>query len=302
MFDLEKKVFLLFFNCHNNILAFMETVHYIIDGQPCAVSIAGAPPFQFGRDEILSSETTDVTYHQDWYSEGYTEVPFLNEAEYESLHKGLTASIAAIVQKELGISTEGFTLEKYHHFVTRNEDHFKVVGKTRDLFADDFHFPVLELIPRLEKILGFKLNDIDPYLGHKVHIIVRINRPKSTDFNPPHKDIYEGVDIDNYIPQFLNFWIPVAGVTEKSSLPLAPRSHRIKESEILRTFDGGVVANNKYRVRMIQSWAGDTSLTRSGVKYGEVLLFSSHLIHGLATNDEEDTTRVALEFRLFKCD
>ena len=53
---------------------------------------------------------------------------------------------------------------------------------------------------------------------------------------------------------------------------------------------------------MIQSWAGDTSLTRSGVKYGEVLLFSSHLIHGLATNDEEDTTRVALEFRLFKCD
>ena len=280
----------------------MKTASYVIDGQPCAVSIVGAPPFQFGRDEVLSSATTDVTYYQDWYSEGYAEVPFLNQSEYKSLHEGLTSSIEAIVQKELGIDTNGFTLEKYHHFVTRTEDHFKVVGKTRDLFADDFHFPILELIPRLEKILGFKLNDIDPYLGHKVHIIVRINRPKSTDFNPPHKDIYEGVDIDNYIPQFLNFWIPVAGVTEKSSLPLAPRSHRLKESEILRTFDGGVVENNKYRVRMIKSWAGDTTLTRSRVKYGEVLLFSSHLIHGLATNDEEDTTRVALEFRLFKCD
>jgi hypothetical protein len=29
-------------------------------------------------------------------------------------------------------------------------------------------------------------------------------------------------------------------------------------------------------------------------------MFSSHMIHGLAINEEEDVTRVALEFRLFK--
>ena len=86
-----------------------------------------------------------------------------------------------------------------------------------------------------------------------MHIIVRINRPKSSDFNPPHKDIYEEVDKNNYIPPFINLWIPVAGVTMKSSLPMVPGSHILNENEILRTFDGSVVDGNPYRVRMIKS-------------------------------------------------
>jgi ectoine hydroxylase-related dioxygenase (phytanoyl-CoA dioxygenase family) len=99
---------------------------------------------------------------------------------------------------------------------------------------------------------------------------------------------------------FLNFWIPIAGVTEKSNLPLAPKSHLINENLVLRTFEGGEIEGNKYRVRMIKSWNGESTLTRSKVRYGEVLIFSSHLIHGLAVNDEANKTRVALEFRLFK--
>ena len=79
-----------------------------------------------------------------------------------------------------------------------------------------------------------------------------------------------------------------------------PQSHKINESEILRTHDGGVMQGNRYRVRMIKSWAGQNTLTRSQVKYGQVLIFSSHLIHGLGINDYEDQTRIALEFRLFK--
>jgi ectoine hydroxylase-related dioxygenase (phytanoyl-CoA dioxygenase family) len=51
---------------------------------------------------------------------------------------------------------------------------------------------------------------------------------------------------------------------------------------------------------MIKSWNGDITLTRPEIKYGEVLFFTSHLVHGLAINEEEDSTRVALEFRLFK--
>jgi ectoine hydroxylase-related dioxygenase (phytanoyl-CoA dioxygenase family) len=133
-----------------------------------------------------------------------------------------------------------------------------------------------------------------------MHIIVRINRPHSNDYNPPHKDIYEGVDGENYIPLFINFWIPICGVTEKSSLPISPASHLIPENQILRTFDGAVVAGNKYRVRMVKEWAGKNTLERAKVTDGQVLVFSSHLIHGLAINEEQDLTRVALEFRLFK--
>jgi ectoine hydroxylase-related dioxygenase (phytanoyl-CoA dioxygenase family) len=74
----------------------------------------------------------------------------------------------------------------------------------------------------------------------------------------------------------------------------------INENLVQRTFEGGLIEGNKYRVRMIKSWNGDNTLVRSKVKYGQVLIFSSHLIHGLATNEEADKTRVALEFRLFK--
>jgi ectoine hydroxylase-related dioxygenase (phytanoyl-CoA dioxygenase family) len=133
-----------------------------------------------------------------------------------------------------------------------------------------------------------------------MHIIVRINRPFSNDYNPPHKDIYEGIDNDSCVPSIINFWIPIAGVTKKSSLPLVPKSHLINENLILRTFEGGFIDGQKYRVRMIKSWNGETELQRSNVKYGEVLIFSSHLIHGLAVNNESNKTRVALEFRLFK--
>ncbi len=280
----------------------MQKLEFLIEGTKYAVSIDGSPEFKVGKNEFLSKENTDITFHQPWYPVGYTEQDFLNEEEFASLKQGLTLSISNMMKQELNIETEGFNLENYHEFVKSDTDHFKIVDKTRDLFADDFNFPIMTLIPRLGNILGFPLTDINNITKKKLHIIVRINRPNSKDFNPPHKDIYEGVDKDNYIPQFVNFWIPIAGVTENSSLPIAPKSHLLNENTVKRTFDGGVVEGNKYRVRMIESWNGDNALIRSTVKYGQVLIFSGHLIHGLAVNDEKDKTRVALEFRLFKAE
>jgi len=271
-----------------------------IDGEERSFSIENAPEFQTGKNEILSNKETDISFGQHWYEEGYTEKAFLNDEEFASLKNGLIHSIGEIIKQESNIDIAGFNLENYHHYVTNAEDHFKVVTRSRDLFSEDFSFSIKEIIPRLAEILGFNLTDINPKTEKKLHIIVRINRPLSTDYNPPHKDIYEAFDADSYIPQFVNFWIPIAGVTEKSNLPLVPKSHFINENEIVRTFEGGKIEGNKYRVRMIKSWNSETELIRSKVNYGEVLIFSSHLIHGLAVNDEIDKTRVALEFRLFK--
>ncbi|MCP9756283.1 phytanoyl-CoA dioxygenase [Lacihabitans sp. CCS-44] len=278
----------------------MPTTNFEINGKTYAVSIDGCPEFRYGKNAVLAGVNTDIVYSQPWYAEGYTAADFLSVDEFAFLKSGLTASVKKIITEELGFDTHGFTLEKYHHFVRTNEEHYKVVSRTRDLFSADFNFPIEEMIPKFEKILGFSLTDIDPMLKEKLHIIVRINRPKSNDYNPPHKDIYEEVDKNDYIPPFVNFWIPIAGVTENSSLPIVPGSHQISEAEILRTFDGGVVEGNTYRVRMIREWSGSHTLERAAVKDGQVLLFSSHLIHGLAINEEEDLSRVALEFRLFK--
>lgn len=278
----------------------MKDIEYQINGNNYTVSIEGSPVLQFGKDEVLSKADSDITFGQSWYDEGFTEVDLLNEEEFIGLKKGLVNSIEEIIQKELSIVPESFNLENYHHFVKDDASHYKIVSKTRDLFEEDFKFPITQLISRLGDKLGFNLTDVDPATKKKLHIIVRINRPQSNDYNPPHKDIYEGVDNDSIIPQFVNFWIPIAGVTNKSSLPLAPKSHKVNEKLISRTFDGGMMEGNKYRVRMIKSWGGDNGFIRSNVQNGQVLIFSSHLIHGLAINNESDKTRIALEFRLFK--
>jgi hypothetical protein len=278
----------------------MTKIAFKINEKVHEVSVEGSPAFGFGNVETLSSANTDITYHQTWYPKGFEIFDLMSATEFESLKKGITHSIKNIIEKELQVSLPNFDLTKYHQIVKKDADHFKIVSKTRDLFSGDFTFSIQSLIPSLEKFLGFQLTDINPKDGVKMHIIVRINRPNSNDYNPPHKDIYEGVDAENYIPLFINFWIPICGVTENSALPISPASHLIPENQILRTFDGAVVAGNKYRVRMIKEWGGKNELVRAKVTDGQVLVFSSHLIHGLAINDEQDLTRVALEFRLFK--
>lgn len=274
-------------------------LEYTINKNNVSVEAADGQDFRYGEDKILSNIFTDVTYHTDWYSNGHTSKQFLNSSEFINLQSGISNTIRRIAEDVVGRELDGFTLDQYHKYITTNEEHFKVVSKTRDLFSPDFGFPIKEMIPKFEKLLGFSLTDKIPDTNEEEHIIVRINRPQSNDYNPPHKDMYEGYDNGkNY--QFLNFWVPIAGVTDKSSLPIAPKSHRIAEDKILRTIDGGKVGTNAYRVVLIKEWDGSSDLIRAEVDYGEVLMFSSHMIHGLAMNEEEDVTRVALEFRLFK--
>jgi len=274
---------------------------FIIDGETYSVDIGGSPAFAYGRHERLSGPDTDIAWGQDWYEQGYGIRRFCDEAAFAALRAGIADSIRRIVES-LGIDTQGFELEKYHRFVRDDATHHKVVAITRDLFPADFNFPIVENIARLEQLLGFGLTDINPRNGQQLHIIIRINRPGSGDYNPPHKDIYEDWDAEAVLSRFINFWIPICGVGPRSSLPVVPASHRLDEDRIYRTFEGGMVGGRRYRVRNIIRWDERNDLCRPRVGYEEVLIFSSHLIHGCAVNSQEDTTRVALEFRLFKRD
>lgn len=278
----------------------MNKLNYQINNKVYEFSIEGSPDFHSGPDLTYSTEDTDLTYNLDWYKKGYNAEEIFTDEEFFNLKLGLTESIKKIISEELNVGLDDFKLENYHHFVKTTEDHFKIVRRTRDLFPDEFNFNVYEVIPKLEKYLNFTLTDIDPRDNSRMHIIVRINRPKSSDFNPPHKDIYEGIDDKRGIPRIINIWIPICGVTPNSSLPVVESSHTLNEQKISRTFEGGMVNGNKYRVRMIKDWDGSIQLSRAEVKDKEVLFFSPHLIHGLAVNEEEDTTRIALEFRLFQ--
>jgi hypothetical protein len=272
---------------------------YKIDKSSHTIEIPDNQIFKSGESKVLSSRETDVTFGQPWYNDGYVIKNFLSESEFSDLKRGIESTLIDIIA-DSDIDTNNFTLEKYHKFVESDSDHFSVVSRTRDLFPSDFNFDVKKMIPKFEKILGFELSDYDIDGDEQVHIIVRVNRPNSNDYNPPHKDMYEAYDKDGYFPKFLNFWVPISGVTNKSSLPIVPGSHIISESQIERTLDGGIAGKNKYRVRFVKKWGNDNQLQRAKVKDGDVLIFSSHLIHGFAVNEEIDTTRIALEFRLFK--
>lgn len=277
----------------------MSTLEYIIDDKTYKIEISGSPNFFYGKHEYLSTSKTDITYDQDWYPTGYKVFNFLAKNDHEKLKAGLTDCIKRIIPRD-SCNWDTFTLEKYHQFVTTDELHYRIVSVTRDLFPEDFNFPISDIITMFENLLGFPMTDIDPHNKKPLHIIIRINRPHSTDFNPPHKDIYEGVDIEKRVPRFVNIWIPICGVTPNTSLPVAPSSHLLPEDKILRTFEGGVVAGKKYRVRTVKEWDNGNKLIRPKIEEGEALIFSPHLIHGLAVNEEDDLTRVALEFRLFK--
>lgn len=282
--------------------ALMLEVRYKIDGTEHRFGCTGA--YSVGDPIVLSDSSSDITFGQDWYQDGYGRARIFGESEFHALRAGLESTIGEIVSRSIGRAVDGFTLAKYHRFIGGDEEHLRVVRRTRDLFAGDFGFPVLDVVAKFESILGYGLCTRDPRTDEEMHIIVRINRPGSADYNPPHKDIYEHFDGEyggtSYLPAFMNFWIPVCGVDAKTSLPLVPGSHLLPEDQIERTSSGAVLNGREYHVRAVKSWAGRNDLTRPEVGYGEALMFSGHLIHGLAINCAEDVTRVSLEFRLFR--
>lgn len=265
-------------------------VEYFIDKNK--VEIEMNPPFSYGSKEILCDKENDISFDQDWHKEGFFICDLFDKKEFNNIKKGISNCIFKTTNKK-------FKIEKYHNYVDEKK-HFEIVEKSRDLYPKDFEFSVPKILNKLSNILGFELTDFNPFVSKPLHIIVRIVRPNSKDFNPPHKDIHEEFDRTGVVPKHINFWIPICGVGKNSMLPIAPKSHLIPENKILRTFQGSNIGKNKYRVNGIVQWNEENKLIRPKIKYGQVLIFSSHLIHGCATNNQKDTTRISLEFRLFK--
>lgn len=123
--------------------------------------------------------------------------------------------------------------------------------------------------------------------------LIRIVRPNSIDFNPPHRDIYI-----NRLRNAVNCFMPIIGVNKNSSLPLVPKSHFWLESDTYRTELNPLVDGLEFSVPAILQMK-DLSplvLTRPKVNYGEVMFFSPYCIHGGGKNISKET-RMSFEFR-----
>ena len=273
-------------------------LEYSIDGDSKYINIDDGTEFSNGDKICLAEKFNDITKTQSWYNRGYdivktTEIFDINIIK-SNIQNLIGRMVADINKNALDVD---FVVEKYHHFV--NEiDHIEIIRKTRELNLSDFGFKPDKLLSFLSNLMKTDL-DWRSSGSYDPKIIVRINTPSSSNFNPAHKDIYQVFDKTHQIPKMVNLWIPICGVKNKTGLPVASGSHLIPENKVLRTKAGVLMEGTKYNVNCIKSWNGDNSMKTIVPKEDQMIIFSSYLIHGLAQNYNDDETRISLEFRLF---
>lgn len=272
---------------------------YKIDDEIIEVSLSSSDNYKFGASELLIEKFGDLIEDMPWFSEGYKLVESNYFYNYTKIYESIEFSLKNILKRvNPKISLINFKLDNYHKFVT-DEEHLKVVEISRRLSPDELGFDTNKLFKSFSDYFNTNLSIIDPNTYLNQWIILRINRPFSTEFNPAHKDIYAHYHRSNFIPKMVNLWIPVCGVNQKSGLPVAPGSHMIHEDKINKSNPGASLNGKVYSVNSILSWNNEQSMKKLCPDNDHFIAFSSHLIHGLARN-ANSSTRISLEFRLYK--
>ena len=273
-------------------------IEYLISSQPQTINLDDSAILFKGKNICLSKKFGDITSKTNWYNKGYTILNFQNFIDFNALKLSINEAILKIIRKIYpSKSLNSFKLEQYHKFINE-EEHIVVDKILKRLYPKDFSFDDKLLLELISNEIKIKLDYSNTILKNKHWIIVRINLPNSQGFNPPHKDIYQYLDNFNKIPRMINAWIPICGVNAKTGLPIVPGSHLINENQIERTKAGTKVNGKNFYVNCIKSWEGNNKMIVSSPKEGELLIFSSNLIHGLGINNNTDETRISLEFRL----
>jgi hypothetical protein len=278
----------------------MELTYYI-NKKKVNLNASENSDFFYGKDLLLSSEGNDITSEMFWFKKGYEIYNFEKVITFKNLYDSITEAVKDIIKNNLEYrDLSNFSLEKYHNFVS-NKEHLFLDKRLKRIYPEDLGFKDENIVDFIGNILNKKLSYSPMGKTFKHWIIVRLSLPESTGlkgFNPAHKDIYEDYDLRGEIPKMVNSWIPICGVNDKTGLAIAEGSHLYSEKKILRTKCGSIVEGNKYSVNCIKSWNSKIDMNLISPSPGNFILFSSHLIHGLAFNNNADITRVSLEFRL----
>lgn len=262
-----------------------ERVTFTIEGE---TAVGGA--------HVLLDGDDDLTQSRPWAGDGFTLAPFLAADEFARLSDGIRATLRARVTASGITVPDDFTLERYHDVVTTDEAHAVVSGRGPWCHpVGDLAVPVDRISARVSEILGVAVSTTPPHAEFPEHFCYRVVRPRSRDNNPPHRDVW----LDR-LRHAVNIYVPFAGSTPRSSLPLVRGSHRWKESEIERTTEGARVNGMAFTVPSVVGAAHPLRLERPNPGPNEVLVFSPYLIHGGAFNQQTDATRVSLEMRFWR--
>ena len=256
----------------------VEKVATVIDGKRYDWEVEGE--FSWGEGGALFDESHDLLAPRVG-SDGYLLAP-------------LPDGFASKARDAIAGFLERFDadMETYHQSVD-GQRHQRIIEVSRELGMRDFGWDGEQLCASLSEIVGVGLSAHIDALG-KDSIIVRINRPDSTDFNPPHRDGYLAI-----WRNIVNLWIPVFGCNADTSLPVVPGSHLTAESDCYLTAARGArIGGKTYNVpAMMKNRQGFWEMIRPPVAFGQALVFTPYLIHGAAINASEHV-RISLELRL----
>jgi hypothetical protein len=232
-------------------------------------------PFTFGTDDNLIE-------HNDWGSDGYTVAPFLDPDSFNRLHDCMKGIIYDII-KEAGRPFDPATpLAHCHRFIADDPWLRKILLRQAQLYDERITIPLAQIVDRISEICGVPLQVKKLQKRAAPLFCLRVVPPDGkSQVSPFHRDVW----LDIY-RSTVSFWVPLAGCDERTSLRVVPGSHYWPDSEVhMGDFSA-------------LGWTRDVKAVRPNPQPNEVLVFTSHLIHGGAQNQCGDVTRVSMEMRL----
>jgi len=231
-----------------------------------------------------------------WDNDGYTVAVLFDKMES---YYSLVSIFEEIIKSKLIASSyfinNHFVLNQYHKIIQSDEQHYSFIAKMGNFFPVHLLGDLLdEIEDRVSEICQKKVHAKHPDYDEKIFNI-RIVRPNSKDNNPLHRDVW----LDR-LRNGINIYVPITGSNELSSLPIIPQSHYWAENELERTEKGAELEGRIYTVPSVVKLNRKHEIIRPNPKENEVMVFSPYLIHGGASNLNENITRVSLEMRFWR--
>lgn len=272
----------------------MDRINFTLEGKAYGFPAQLSPTR--GAAETLFTEGGLFGGDAAWQANGFAVVDLFEPRDIEILQHGLVRRAARdLVELQPGLdlaaTTEAMLRGQYHAIVASNEIHREVVRRTANYRHDDLPLPVADIYRALGKRVKANLTELNPKLPTEI-VTLRLSRPGSLDFNPPHRDIY----LDFYRGT-LNVWIPLLGCGPNSTLPVVPGSHLWPENEVERGASGNLFNGLRFNVPIVASGPQELAFVRPRLEPGQALVFTPNLVHGAAMNLASDTTRMSLELR-----
>ena len=127
---------------------------YSIDWQDFSVNLESEENFFVGKNEILSERFGDLTKNQAWHPEGYTLIDTKEIFDISIVKDKIRDKVKTIIEEinpKIKFKKE-FSLETYHQYVN-DDDHLKVINRTRSLFPADLDIDSEKIVENLSSYM-----------------------------------------------------------------------------------------------------------------------------------------------------